>query len=118
VQILTGFLLTVPFTSQFGDLTTLQKWIYLGVLSGSVSRRARSSPVAFHHTFRQGERMDRQVANRAAQAGLAALAITMAGVVWLVRRGRSPEPHAGGLSIALFTTLWAILPITSRRRFR
>ena len=123
VQILTGFLLTVPFTSQFGDLTTLQKWIYLGVLSGSVIATGLIvAPVAFHRTlFRQGEReWIVEAANRAAQAGLAALAITMAGVVWLVFDVviGSPASHiAGGLSIALFTTLWAILPITSRRRF-
>ena len=123
VQILTGFLLTVPFTSQFGDLTTLQKWIYLGVLSGSVVATGLIvAPVAFHRTlFRQGEReWIVEAANRAAQAGLAALAITMAGVVWLVFDVviGSPASHlAGALSIALFTTLWAILPITSRRRF-
>jgi hypothetical protein len=44
----------------------------------------------------------------------------MAGVVWLVFDVviGAPASHiAGGLSIALFATLWAILPITSRRRF-
>jgi len=124
VQILTGFLLTVPFTSRFPDLDALQKWVYLGVLSGSVIATGLIvAPVAFHRTlFRQGEReWIVEAANRAAQAGLAALAVTMAGVVWLVFDVviGSPASHiAGGLSVALFATLWAILPITSRRRFR
>jgi hypothetical protein len=123
VQILTGFLLTVPFTSRFADLSTLQTWVYLGVLSGSVVATGLIvAPVAFHRTlFRQGEReWIVKAANRAAQSGLAALAVTMAGVVWLVFDvvvGRPASHIAGGLSIALFTTLWAVLPITSRRRF-
>ena len=36
VQILTGFLLTVPFSSRFGDLTNFQRMVYLAVLAGSV----------------------------------------------------------------------------------
>ena len=123
VQILTGFLLTVPFTTRFADLGSLQKWVYLGVLSGSVIATALIvAPVAFHRPlFRQGEReWIVESANRAAQAGLAALAITMAGVVWLVFDVvlGAPESHlAGGLSLGLFALLWAVLPITSRRRF-
>jgi hypothetical protein len=123
VQILTGFLLTVPFTSQFADLDTYQKWVYLAVLSGSVIATGLIvAPVAFHRTlFRQGEReWIVEAANRAAQAGLTALAVTMAGVVWLVFDVvvGAPISHiAGALSIALFAVLWAVLPITSRRRF-
>lgn len=123
VQILTGFLLTVPFTTRFPDLDSYQKWVYLAVLSGSVIATGLIvAPVAFHRTlFRQGERewiVD--AANRAAQAGLTALALTMAGVVWLVFDVviGAPMSHiAGALSIALFAVLWAVLPIASRRRF-
>ena len=36
VQILTGFLLTIPFTTRFPDLDALQRFSYLAVLTGSV----------------------------------------------------------------------------------
>jgi hypothetical protein len=122
VQILTGFLLTVPFTTRFADLTTLQKWVYLGVLSCSVVATGLIvAPVAFHRTlFRKGERRwIVEAANRAARHGLTALAVTMAGVVWLVFDvvvGRPVSYVAGALSIGLFALVWAVLPILSRRR--
>ena len=36
VQILTGFLLTVPFSNRFSELTAFQRDVYLAVLAGSV----------------------------------------------------------------------------------
>src|ERR671920_158779 len=87
VQILTGFLLTLPFTDRFKTLDTLQKGVYLGVLVGSVIATGLIiAPVAFHRMlFRQGRRpwLVRN-ANRAARGGLLALAVTTSGVVWLV----------------------------------
>jgi len=122
VQILTGFLLTVPFTSRFSDLDDLQKWVYLAVLSGSVIATGLIvAPVAFHRTlFRQGERKwIVEAANNAARHGLVALALTMAGVVWLVFDVvvGAPISHvAGALSVGLFAVLWAFLPMVRRRR--
>jgi Family of unknown function (DUF6328) len=122
VQILTGFLLTVPFTDRFKDLEDLQKWVYLGVLSGSVIATALIvAPVAFHRTlFRQGERKwIVEAANGAARHGLIALAITMAGVVWLVFDVvlGAPASHiAGAASVGLFALLWAVLPSIRRER--
>ena len=57
VQILTGFLLTLPFTDRFKTLDSLQKGVYLGVLVGSVIATGLIiAPVAFHRAlFRQGE---------------------------------------------------------------
>jgi hypothetical protein len=122
VQILTGFLLTVPFTDRFKDLNTFQQWIYLGVLCGSVLATALIvAPVAFHRTlFRRGERKwIVEAANSSARHGLIALAVTTAGVVWLVFDVvvGAPVSHvAAGLSVAVFALLWAILPIMRRRR--
>ena len=58
VQILTGFLLTVPFSARFEDLTTMQRTTYLVVLCGSVLTTAFVvAPVAFHRgLFRQHRR--------------------------------------------------------------
>lgn len=122
VQILTGFLLTVPFTTRFGELEATQKYVYLAVLSTSVVATALIvAPVAFHRAlFRRGERpWIVEAANRAARHGLVALAVTMVGVVWLVFDlvvGRPASHVAGGLSAALFAVLWALFPAVAHRR--
>ena len=121
VQILTGFLLTLPFTTRFPDLDQVQKMTYLGVLVGSVLATGLIiAPVAFHRVlFRQGEReWIVTAANRSARAGLVALALTTSGVVWLVFdlvTHRTAAHIAGALSVVFFAGLWAGLPLLSRR---
>src|SRR5512139_96008 len=123
VQILTGFLLTVPFTDKFGDLDTFQKTVYLGVLCGSVLATGLIvAPVAFHRTlFRQGEReWIVEAANNAARHGLIALAVTTAGVVWLVFDVvvGGPVSHVAALTAtSVFALLWGVLPALRRRRY-
>jgi thiosulfate reductase cytochrome b subunit len=120
VQILTGFLLTLPFTDRFKTLDTVQKGAYLGVLVGSVIATGLIiAPVAFHRMlFRQGKRpwLVRN-ANRAARGGLLALALTTSGVVWLVFdlvTDRLVAALAGVLSLVFFTLLWAVFPLANR----
>jgi hypothetical protein len=121
VQILTGFLLTLPFTSRFADLNTGQRYVYLAILVGSVVATGMIiAPVAFHRAlFRRGERRWLvTAANTSARAGLAALALTTTGVVWLVFDlvlGRASAHVAGGLSFVFFTVLWAVVPAFARR---
>src|SRR4051794_12317223 len=120
VQILTGFLLTLPFTDRFKALDGLQKGVYLGVLVGSVVATGLIiAPVAFHRMlFRQGKRpwLVRN-ANRAARGGLLALALTTSGVVWLVFdlvTNRTAAHVAGACSLVFFTVLWAAVPLANR----
>jgi hypothetical protein len=121
VQILTGFLLTLPFTTRFPDLDQVQKMAYLGVLVGSVLATGLIiAPVAFHRVlFRQGEReWIVNAANRSARSGLVALALTTSGVVWLVFdlvTNRAAAHTAGALSAVFFAGLWGVLPVLSRR---
>lgn len=122
VQILTGFLLTLPFTQRFSELTDLQQWVYLAVLSGSVlATGLLVAPVAFHRVlFQHGLRPWIVIhAHRCAQAGLVALAATIVGVLWFVVDvvlGR-PEAHlAAGVGLAFFLTLWGLLPAVLARR--
>lgn len=122
-QILTGFLLTVPFSNGFSHLDTPEKYVYLAVLCGSVFATGLiMAPVAFHRTlFRQGQReWIVEAANRAAQQSLVALALTMSGVVWLVFDVvvGAPASHiAGAVTMVLFAVVWGVLPVASRRRF-
>lgn len=120
MQILTGFLLTLPFTQRFMDLTTLQKNVYLAVLCGAVLATGLIiAPVAFHRTlFRQGEKEWLvHAADWSARGGLTALALTMAGVVFLVFDvviGRTASIVAGSVAAAFFALLWAAFPLARR----
>ena len=121
VQILTGFLLTVPFSSRFDELDEVQRYAYLAVLSGSVIATGFIvGPVAFHRLlFRKGERRWLvAAANHSARAGLLLLALTSSGVIWLVFDivvGRSAAMVAGAVSLAFFALLWAGVPVLGRR---
>ncbi len=87
VQILTGFLLTVPFSDRFHDLDRVQVATYLAVLCGAVLTTGFViAPVAFHRVlFRQRMRdWLVEAANHCARAGLVLLAFTSSGVLFLV----------------------------------
>jgi len=116
VQILTAFLLTVPFTNGFPELDGFQRDCYLVVLSGSVLTTALLvAPVAYHRVlFRQRERrwlVD--ASNVTARVGLVTLAATMAGVVFLVFDVVTNRPAASvafAVSLLLFLALWLGAP--------
>ena len=86
-QILTGFLLTVPFSSRFVDLNSRQELTYLATIIGSVvTTGVILAPVAFHRLlFRRRQRLWLvEAANNAAKIGLFLLALTTSGVILLV----------------------------------
>jgi hypothetical protein len=120
VQILTGFLLTLPFSQRFEVLDDVQRASYLVILCGSVVATGLIiAPVAFHRMlFRHGERPWLvRAANRAALAGLLSLALTTSGVVWLVFdlvTDRTLALVAGLVSLVFFGGLWAVVPTRAR----
>lgn len=120
MQILTGFLLTLPFTQKFGSLDTVQRDSYLAVLVGAVLATGLIiAPVAFHRTlFRQGEKEWLvNAANWSARAGLTALALTMSGVVFFVFdvvTNRTLGIVAGGVAAVFFAALWGAFPLAKR----
>jgi thiosulfate reductase cytochrome b subunit len=124
VQILTGFLLTLPFSQRFKVLDGVQRTAYLLILSGSVVATGLIiAPVAFHRIlFRHGERPWLvTAANRAALAGLLSLALTTSGVVWLVFdlvTDRTVASIAGVVSLMFFGGLWAGVPSRAPRSGR
>lgn len=121
VQILTGFLLTVPFSPRFPDLADHQQTIYLVVLVGSVITTSLIiAPVSFHRIlFRRRQRPWLVTASHAcARAGLAGFAVTSALVVLLVfdvvlSFGAGVVAAVGVL--VLFVSLWAGLPLLNGR---
>lgn len=120
VQILTGFLLTIPFSSRFPDLDPTTRTVYLYVLCGSVLATAfLVAPVAFHRsTFYAGRRpWLLSAANHAARYGLATLAVTICGVVWLVFsvvESMTTAFIAAGAVLVFFVLLWGLVPLVGR----
>lgn len=121
VQILTGFLLTVPFSPRFPDLADHQQAIYLVVLVGSVVTTCLIiAPVSFHRIlFRRRQRRWLVTAsNVCARAGLVGFAIVSALVVLLVFdvvASFGAGVVAAVAVLVLFASLWAGLPLLSDR---
>ena len=122
VQILTGFLLTLPFQSRFPTLDALQRTAYLVVLLGAIIATSLFvAPVSYYRLlFRQGAREWLvKAGDRAARAGLVVLALTICGVLWLVfdvvvGRVESSIVLAGAL--LFFAGLWWAIPTIANRR--
>ncbi|MGN6251701.1 MAG: DUF6328 family protein [Marmoricola sp.] len=117
IQVLTGFLLTVPFSSRFTQLTDLQSNTYLAVLCGAVLATALiMTPAACHRVlFRQNKRPWLVVmANRIALAGLTLVGLTTSGVAFLVFDvvvGVVAGALAAAAALAVFGGLWVVLPL-------
>ena len=122
VQILTGFLLTVPFSDRFSDLDQTQRTIYLCVLAGSVLTTCLIvAPVSFHRVlFRQQQKPWLvAAANMTARVGLAGLSLVSAGVVLLVFDlvlGTTAGVIASIAVVTVFGGLWLGVPLLARRR--
>jgi MFS family permease len=122
VQILTGFLLTVPFSQRFADLDDRQRTIYLCVLVGSVLTTCLIvAPVAFHRVlFRQQQRPWLvAAAHVCARIGLGMLAIVSAAVVLLVFDfvvGTTAGVIASLGVLVVFVGLWVAVPLFASDR--
>src|SRR5690348_498439 len=87
VQVLFGFLLAIVFQTRFKDITTFQKAVYLVTLLAAVAAAVLlMAPTAYHRLlFRQGDKEHLvDVANRLTMIGLAAVGVSMIGVVLLI----------------------------------
>lgn len=119
-QILTGFLLTLPFSSGFPELGTDQKHLYLVVLLGSVVATGLNvAPVAYHRILfrRHRRRWLVSAANVVARAALVMLALDSAAVALLVFDvvvGRGPALVAAGAVLVFLLALWGLVPLVER----
>src|SRR3954467_544549 len=106
VQVLFGFLLTVPFTVRFNHITPTERAVYFTTLMlAGAAAMLLIAPTSQHRLlFRCGDKHRLVIiANRYAIAGLLAVAATMAGAVLLISL-----LVIGSLGAALATTAAAL----------
>jgi hypothetical protein len=120
VQVLFGFLLTVPFSQRFADVTSFQKDMYLvSLCAAGVATAFLVAPTAFHRmVFRRGQKRHLVfAANKWTIIGLAALAIAMNSAILLVADFLFDAWVAIvviALMGALYVGLWFIWPLLRR----
>jgi hypothetical protein len=122
VQVLFAFLLAVPFTQRWEQVTELQRQTYfVTLIAATLSVLLLIAPTARHRLlFRQHDKESLlNVSNRYSIAGLAALAVAMTGAVMLITdvlfRGTTVAVVTGALGF-LFTTIWFAAPLVRRTR--
>jgi hypothetical protein len=124
VQILTGFLLTVPFQQRFGDLDEYQRAVYLVLVVLAVAATGFIvAPVSLHRIlFRRG--LKRELVDSAdtlAQTGLAMLGLVLAGAALLlfdVVVDRTAGIVAGAATLVGLSVVWIVVPLRLSRRAR
>ncbi|MGW0023310.1 DUF6328 family protein [Rhodococcus sp. NPDC003383] len=124
VQLLTGFLLTLPFQNAFNALSRNEKGIYLiTVLASIAATILLVAPVSMHRLLFRRRQLDRLVltAHRFALAGLLLLGVSLTGVAMLVVGlviNSTAATVAGVCTAALFIAIWILYPWRFRRRAR
>jgi hypothetical protein len=121
VQILFAFLLTLPFTQRFADVTTFERGVYFGsLLSATAASLLLIAPVAYHRlVFRRHDKRQLVYAAHAmALAGLSFLALAICGIVFLITHflfGEAASIAVGAVAVGLVLALWYALPLARRR---
>jgi uncharacterized protein DUF6328 len=124
VQILAGFLLTLPFQQRFTQIEDVNKVVFLVAFALAIVAIAfLVAPVSAHRLlFRQGQKARLvELANRCARMGLVALALAVSAVAFVifdVVTDTEVAIAAAAAALVLFTVNWLVLPLGIRRRAR
>jgi hypothetical protein len=122
VQILFAFLLTVPFTDRFEDLTTFQGDVYyLTLIATALSAACLIAPSAAHRLrFHQGEReWIVESANVLMIAGLGFLTLALGGCVLLITDLMFDGARVWlytGVVVLIIVGLWFVRPLARHAR--
>src|ERR1700678_260127 len=120
VQVLFGFLLSLPFTVRFASLNGGQRDLYLtSLVLSAVATVLLLGPVAYHRlVFRQGMKEPLvKYANLMAVLGLAAVGAAVLAAVLLVTSyvaGALPAALITALVACMLVGLWFALPLARR----
>jgi Family of unknown function (DUF6328) len=120
VQLLTGFLLTLPFQQRFTILDTTMRVVYLVTVGSSIGATVLlEAPVAMHRLLFRRHRIQFVVstAHRFAYAGLLLMGLSLTGVA-VVIFGTVANMAAGVIAGACAVTaqlfFWVLLPLRLR----
>jgi Family of unknown function (DUF6328) len=120
VQLLTGFLLTLPFQQRFDQLDPAMRAVYLATVGCSVAATVLLvAPVGIHRMLFRRHRVQSLVsaAHRCAYAGLSLLGLALTGVT-VITFGTVAGPVAGVVAgVCAFVALvvfWVALPLWIR----
>jgi hypothetical protein len=122
VQLLTGFLLTLPFQQRFTTLSDAERSLYLAAVAASIFATGfLQAPVSVHRAlFRRHRRREQvQLAHRLAIIGIVFLACAVVAVTTLifeVLHGWTVGAIAGAGAGTLLLVLWLIIPWTVRMK--
>jgi O-antigen/teichoic acid export membrane protein len=120
VQLLTGFLLTLPFQQRFDLLDHTMRIVYLVTVGCSVAATVLLiAPVGMHRLLFRRHRLAVlvAVAHRCTYAGLVLLGLALVGVTVVVFdavAGATAGIVAGAVALIAFITFWLVLPLLMR----
>ena len=121
VQVLFGFLLSIPFTNKFSALSVDQRDLYLTtLLLAALAIALLLAPVAYHRLVFRQRRKERLVraANALAIAGLGVVGLAMTATVALITSYVAPGGPAVFITVAvavMICSLWFAFPVSQRR---
>jgi hypothetical protein len=121
VQLLTGFLLTLPFQQQFAHLGRTEHIVYSATVGCSIgSTVLLVAPVGMHRLLFRRHRLQTVVAtaHRCAVAGLMLLGVALCGVAVVTFNavfGVAAGWVAGSCTAVAILAFWIGLPLLSRR---
>ena len=123
VQVLFAFLLGVPFTQRFADVTELQKdAFFVTFLATAAATALLIAPSAYHRiTWRQRDKEHLLVvANALTLTGMALLAVAISGAVFVVTDllfNNTAAALVGGATAAFYAVFWYVVPILRRMSY-
>lgn len=121
VQILAGFLLTLPFQQRFETLDDYQETLYLvNVALAALTTAFILLPVSVHRRLFRKRLKETLVTSadniaKIALGGVAALSVGTASLVFDVTAGRTVGLVAGGILLAVLAILLAYVPVYLHR---
>lgn len=120
VQLLTGFLLMLPFQQRFEILDGPMRMVYLATVGASVAATVLLiAPVGMHRLLFRRHRLAVLVAaaHRCAYSGLILLGVALVGVTVIVFDavvGTTVALVAGATALVMFAVFWLFVPLFMR----
>jgi hypothetical protein len=121
VQLLTGFLLTLPFQQRFTQLDGVMRTVYLVTVGCSIGATVLLvAPVSMHRLLFRRHRLNTLVsaAHTFAMVGLLLLGVALGGVAVVIFdtvMGRTGAWVAGGCTLVALALFWYAMPLVGRR---